>query len=189
MQSRPCEVQGRGSSGTDLPGLGPHQIRMFLEAQVPWPGQLWGKLEPPGGAKLQAGQREPLRNLQACAGVLWILLWGDCTQWFTRPHWLHWAGLSQSLVPWVGLSFSTDCSLRWPGYIFLVLVPWQAVPSEWAAGPWMLVELNSDASGNLQWWQKQYADWPRPVFSTQFSRMWQAYDSAGWFVKFLCSSC
>ena len=57
VQSRPCEVQGRGSSGTDLPGLGPHQIRMFLEAQVPWPGQLWGKLEPPGGAKLQPGPK------------------------------------------------------------------------------------------------------------------------------------
>lgn len=60
MQSRPREVQGKGSSVTDLPGLGPHQIRMFLEAPVPWPGQLWGTLEPPGGAKLQPGQREPL---------------------------------------------------------------------------------------------------------------------------------
>ena len=129
VQSRPCEVQGRGSSGTDLPELGPHQIRMFLEAPLPWPGQLWGKREPPGGAKLQPGQREPLRNLQACSGVLWILLWGDFTHLFTRPYWLHWAGLSGSLVPWVGLSYPTDCSPRCPGYIFLVLVPWQAVLS------------------------------------------------------------
>lgn len=100
VQSRPCEVQGRGSSGTDLPGLGPHQIRMFLEAQVPWPGQLWGKLEPPGGAKLQAGQREPLRNLQACAGEFCESCSGvtalsglpgptDCTGQGFLSHWSH----------------------------------------------------------------------------------------------------
>lgn len=189
VQSRPREVQGRGSSGTDLPGLGPHQIRMFLEAQVPWPGQLWGKLEPPGGAKLQPGQREPQEppGLRRCSVNLAL-------------GWLH-SVVYQAPLTALGRAFSVTGPMSWPQLFHRLQsqvtrlhlsCPCALTGCTRRVGSWSLdacwVEFRRIRELTVMA-KTVYTDWPRPVFSAQFPHMWQAYDSAGWFVKFLCSSC
>lgn len=190
VQSRPCEVQGRGSSGTDLPELGPHQIRMFLggTSTLAWPATGWARAarwrqtaawttwtsqEPPGSLRCSANLALGWLHSAVYQALLTAL---GRAFWVTGP--MSWPQLPHRLRSQVSrLHLSCPCALT--GCTQLV-------------GSWSLdacwVELRHIRELTVTA-KTVYADWPRPIFSTQVPRMWQVYNSAGWFVKFLCSSC